>query len=134
MDRLRSLATLAPLLGLALVACSPSAGEPVRFTLETLSASGVSGTVTLTPVDASTTTVEVEVDPAGHPNMPAHIHPGSCDELVPQPRYPLTSVVDGRSITQVPAGLAELLSGNQAINLHASNEEMQIYTACVDLH
>ena len=65
--------------------------------------------------------------------MPAHIHPGTCDELVPQPKYPLANVVDGRSSTEVAASLEELLSGGQALNLHKSNEEMEIYSACVEL-
>jgi hypothetical protein len=37
------------------------------------------------------------------------------------------------STTEVPASLDELLSGDVALNLHRSNEEMQVYTACVDL-
>jgi hypothetical protein len=52
---------------------------------------------------------------------------------VPQPRYPLTNVVDGRSTTEVNASLDELLAGDVALNLHASNQEMQLYTACVEL-
>ena len=31
------------------------------------------------------------------------------------------------------ASLEELLSGGQALNLHKSNEEMEIYSACVDI-
>jgi hypothetical protein len=125
---------LAGLSVLLLVAgCGAPGPSPTRLALRTLSDSGVGGTVTLTAVGGSRTLVVVEVDPAGHPDMPAHIHPGTCDELVPQPRYPLTSVVDGRSVTEVPAPLEELLAGDVALNLHASNAEMQIYTACVDL-
>ncbi|MGH2457068.1 MAG: hypothetical protein ACRDHD_12530 [Candidatus Limnocylindria bacterium] len=116
-----------------LTACSGSAGEPISLTLETLSDSGVTGSVTLTPLSNEHTRVEIEVDPAGHPNMPAHIHPGTCEELVPQPRYPLQSVIGGRSMTEVPASLQELLTDTVALNLHASNAEMQIYTACVEL-
>jgi hypothetical protein len=125
-------ATLAT--GLLVVACGAAAAEPVEFELSPLSGSGVSGTVTLLAVGANRTEVTISVDPAGHPSMPAHIHPGTCLDLVPQPRYPLTSVDNGRSTTEVPASLAELLAGDVAVNLHASNDEMQIYTACVDLH
>lgn len=128
-------ARVGAMLGIALsvAACGGSAGEPTLLTLETLSDSGVAGTVTLTPLADGATRVDVEVDPAGHPNMPAHIHPGSCEDLVPQPKYPLASVIGGRSSTEVPVSLEELLAGDQALNLHASNSEMQIYTACVDL-
>ena len=126
------LATLL-LAGIATACLAEPSASPTRLTLETLNDSGVTGSVTLTPVGEARTRVAVEVDPAGHADMPAHIHPGTCTELVPQPRYPLASVVDGQSSTEVPAALEELLAGDLALNLHASNEEMQLYTACVDL-
>lgn len=117
-----------------LAACSGSPSPtPTRLDLRTLSGSGVTGSVTLAEVGSERTLVTVQVDPAGHPDMPAHIHPGTCDELVPQPRYPLANVVDGRSTTEVPASLDELLAGDVALNLHQSNQEMEIYTACVEL-
>lgn len=134
-DVLRGASALACLLGLAgmVSACAASPGEPTVLQLETLNDSGVTGQVTLTPLANDQTQVVVEVDPAGHPNMPAHIHPGSCAELVPQPRYPLANVMGGRSTTEVAASLSELLADTVALNLHASNSEMQLYTACVDL-
>lgn len=125
------------LVGLAFVvllgACASPEPSPTRLTLRTLSDSGVTGAVTLSAISTARTLVSVEVEPAGHPDMPAHIHPGTCDELVPQPRYPLTNVVDGRSVTEVSASLEELLAGDVALNLHASNAEMEVYTACVEL-
>jgi hypothetical protein len=120
---------------LLLAACgSPAgAGRSVELMLQPLNDSGVSGRVTLTALDGATTRVVVEVDPAGHPSMPAHIHPGSCAELVPQPKYALENVLAGHSTTDVSASLDELLAGGQALNVHRSNEEMGVYTACVDL-
>ena len=130
----RNWAHLAPLVMLvAVVACSGSAGEARRLTLRTLNQSGVTGTVTLTPLTNGHTQVVVEVDPAGHPNMPAHIHPGTCEELVPQPKYPLQSVVDGSSTTEVAASVDELFADTVALNIHASNAEMDVYTACIEL-
>lgn len=120
-------------LALMLGACGAPEPSPTRLTLQTLSDSGVTGSVTLSAIGTARTLVSVEVDPAGHPDMPAHIHPGTCDELVPQPRYPLTNVVDGSSVTEVSASLEELLAGDVALNLHASNAEMEVYTACVEL-
>lgn len=117
---------------LLLAACSTTPPTTV-LQLQAIDGSGVSGTVSLAAAGAQRTLVLVEVDPAGHLNMPAHIHPGNCDELVPQPRYPLENVVDGMSSTEVPAPLDELLRGDVALNLHRSDVEMQIYTACVDL-
>ena len=117
----------------AAIGCSSSAGESRVLTLETLNDSGVNGSVTLTPLGNGHTEVTVQVDSAGHPNMPAHIHPGTCEELVPQPKYPLESVVAGRSTTDVPASLEDLLSDTVALNLHASNSQMEVYTACIEL-
>ncbi len=132
----RSLVTLlaSGLLAGTVAACAaePSA-PPTRLTLGTLNDSGVTGSVTLTAVGEERTLVVVEVDPAGHPDMPAHIHPGTCAELVPQPRYPLANVVEGSSTTEVSASLDELLAGDVALNLHMSNQEMQLYTACIEL-
>lgn len=120
-------------LAMLVTGCGAPEPSPTRLTLRTLTDSGVTGSVTLSAIGVTRTLVSVEVDPAGHPDMPAHIHPGTCDELVPQPRYPLTNVVDGRSVTEVSASLEELLAGDVALNLHASNSEMETYTACVDL-
>lgn len=124
-----------PILVAALIAgCgSEAASRSVELELETLNASGVEGEVRLVEIGADRTRVEIEVDPAGHESMPAHIHPGSCQDLVPQPTYALENVVDGRSTTEVSASLEALTSGGQALNLHRSNQEMDVYTACVDL-
>ncbi|MEX0626434.1 MAG: hypothetical protein WD402_07810 [Chloroflexota bacterium] len=119
------------LAAIALAACGSQ--EARTFQLETLNASGVTGTAVLTESGDSSTLVVVDVDPAGHPNMPAHIHPGTCVDLVPQPLYPLANVIDGASQTVVQASLAELLAGDLALNLHVSGEDMGTYAACVDL-
>lgn len=116
-----------------LTACGASPSRTERLEIQALNDSGVTGTVTLTEVNDERTRVEIDVEPAGHASMPAHIHPGSCDDLVPQPKHPLENVIDGTSVTEVAASIEELLSGGQALNLHRSNTEMEIYTACVDL-
>lgn len=123
---------VALLIVIALAACTSE--ESRTFQLETLNDSGVIGTAVLTDLGDGTTRVVVEVDPAGHLNMPAHIHPGTCADLVPQPLYPLESVTDGDSETVVPRSLSELLAGDLALNLHVSFEEMGTYAACVDLN
>ncbi|HEY7589978.1 MAG TPA: hypothetical protein VH723_03235 [Candidatus Limnocylindrales bacterium] len=121
-------------LALVLTACQPSTPRTsVSFGLETLNDSGVTGTVTLTDAGDGRTRVEVRVDPAGNLDMPAHIHPGSCDALVPQPKLPLENVVNGFSATVVPAPLTELTAGGLAVNLHRSNQDLATYTACADL-
>ena len=116
-----------------LSACGAPATAPVTLELGELNDSGVSGSVTMTAIDDERTRVDVNVDPAGHASMPAHIHPGSCIDLVPQPKYGLENVVDGESSTEIQASLADLLSGGQALNIHMSNQQMDVYSACVDL-
>lgn len=135
MQRSTRFAIIGAATALLLAACSSPAGggRSVELMLQPLNESGVSGRVTLTALDDATTRVVIAVDSAGHPSMPAHIHPGSCAELVPQPKYALENVLDGQSTTEVSASLDELLAGGQALNLHRSNEEMDVYTACVDL-
>lgn len=117
---------------LALVAGCAANEQRVTIELETLNDSGVSGTVTLISL-GDRTQVDVDVDPAGHPDMPSHIHPGDCDNLVPQPKYPLRNVVNGKASTTIAVTLSELLGGDLAVNLHNSNEDMRTYTACANL-
>jgi hypothetical protein len=133
MKRALTAALLGVALGLGLVGCAAPAGDSTVLTLEPQNDSGVTGTVTLTPDGDERTEVTVEVEADGYPSMPAHIHPGTCDNMVPQPKYPLENVVQGRSTTQIPASLADLVSDTVALNLHASNTEMKISTACVNL-
>jgi hypothetical protein len=102
------------------------------LTFVTLNDSGVTGTVSFREVEGRTE-VEVRVEPAGNLDMPAHIHPGSCDDLTPQPKYPLENVKDGVSRTVVPARVAELFAGGLALNIHRSNNDLGTYTACVDI-
>jgi hypothetical protein len=121
-------------LGLAVLLAACQAVLPSRvFTLATLNNSGVTGTVTLTAVDDRHTSVEIQVNPAGHDDMPAHVHPGTCPELVSQPKYPLQNVKLGHSTTVLAASLEDLTKGGLAVNIHNSNEDMRTYTACADL-
>jgi hypothetical protein len=116
-----------------LAACGATAASPPRtFTLRTLNDSGVTGTVSFSDLGGKTG-VEVRVDPGGNLDMPAHIHPGTCDNLTPQPKYPLENVKGGVSRTVVPAPIDELFAGNLAVNIHKSNDDLKTYTACVDI-
>jgi hypothetical protein len=114
------------------VAACQSASAPRTITLRTLNDSGVTGTVSFTDLGGRTG-VEIRVDPAGNPDMPAHIHPGTCDNLTPQPKFPLENVRNGVSTTVVPASTDELFAGNLAVNVHKSNDDLKTYTACVDI-
>jgi hypothetical protein len=101
--------------------------------LTTLNSSGVTGTVTLTDLGDGRVVVDLDVEPGGNLDMPAHIHPGSCEALIPQPVHPLENVVNGSSVTTVRATLDELTAGGLAVNLHRSNDDLGTYTACAEL-
>ena len=116
----------------ALTACAPAAQPAKTVTLRTLNDSGVTGTVSFAALGEKTS-VEIVVEPGGNLDMPAHIHPGTCDDLTPQPKFPLENVRDGKSTTDVPASIDELFAGGLAVNIHRSNDDLKTYTACVDL-
>jgi hypothetical protein len=116
-----------------LIALRPATAGPSRtITLQTLNASGVTGSVSFVDLGGRTQ-VDVTVDPADNPDMPAHIHPGTCANLTPQPKYPLENVRAGTSTTVVPAPIDELFAGDLAVNIHKSNDDLKTYTACVDI-
>jgi hypothetical protein len=115
-----------------LLSCQSAAAAPRSLTFVTLNDSGVTGGVEFRDVGGRTEVV-VRVEPAGNLDMPAHIHPGTCDNLIPQPKYPLENVRDGGSTTVVPAGIDELFAGQLALNIHRSNDDLRTYTACVDI-
>jgi hypothetical protein len=102
----------------------------VTVTLDELNDSGVSGTATLTEVGDNQTRVVIDVTGATG-DHPAHIHTGTCDDLNPNPLFPLNNIdADGKSDTTVDVGLAELTGGGFAINLHKSQQEIGVYVAC----
>ncbi len=123
-------ALLGAMLLVAVAACDGAAATRT-IPLED-AASGVTGSVTFTAIGQKTA-VTISVNPAGNPDMPAHIHPGNCSKMTPQPRFPLESVQDGTSSTVVPATIDELFAGDLTLNTHESNEDMKTSTACVDL-
>ncbi|MGI8424713.1 MAG: LPXTG cell wall anchor domain-containing protein [Chloroflexota bacterium] len=111
-------------------AVSAQAARPVTINLAVQNASGVSGTATLTDIGGGRTRVDVRVAAAGNTNMPAHIHEGTCANLNPAPKFPLTNVANGTSTTEVSATIAAILAAPHAINLHKSPTEASIYTSC----
>lgn len=93
----------------------------------------MSGTATLTDLGNGKLRVDINVEAAGNNAMPAHIHPGTCEELDPKPKYPLSDVENGKSTTEVDATLADVQTGAFAINLHKSTQDLKTYTACGDI-
>jgi Cu/Zn superoxide dismutase len=80
--------------------------------------------------------VEVVITLANAPAsaQPAHIHPGTCADLNPAPKYPLTSVAGGNSTTIVKGvTIDQLLANPMAINVHKSTSDLATYVACGDI-
>jgi hypothetical protein len=107
-----------------------SGAKSVTVRLAQQNKSKESGTAKLTPEGDKT---KVEISLKGAPkgvSQPAHVHEGSCAKLDPKPKYGLQNVVDGKSSSEVPVKIDELLGGNLAINVHKSAEEVKTYVAC----
>jgi plastocyanin len=97
-----------------------------------LNDSGMSGTATLR-ANGDETEVVVQLDGAtgGHP---AHIHNGTCNDLDPNPAFPLEPVnEDGGSTTTVGISVEDLLAEPFAINIHLSSDEIGVYVACGEI-
>lgn len=95
--------------------------------------SNESGMATLTQVGKD---VQVVVDLSNAPAeaQPAHIHPGTCAKLAPAPKYPLSNVVNGKSTTTLKnVTLTELTSGQFAVNVHKSANDLATYVSCGDI-
>jgi hypothetical protein len=126
---------LLALAGLAAMAALPAvagaqAPRTVTVNLATQNNSGVAGTATLTDLGGGRTQVVVRVSTGGNTTMPAHIHEGTCATLNPTPKYPLNTVMNGTSTSEVNVSIADLLAAPYAINLHKSPQEASVYVAC----
>ena len=90
------------------------------------------GMATLTAMGSKTKVVLSVSHTKG--SEPAHIHPGSCANLNPVPKYPLSDVVNGTSTTVVDVPLASLETGHFAINVHAGPGPLiKKYVSCGDI-
>ncbi len=92
--------------------------------------SGQAGSAVLEEIDGK---VKVSLNLTGtkyKKGQPAHIHIGVCPG-VGAVKYPLTSVMNGKSTTMLTVSMADLAAGGPlAINVHKSASEASIYTAC----
>lgn len=105
----------------------------VTVTMAPQNNSNESGTATLTQVGKD---VQVVIDLSNAPAeaQPAHIHPGTCTNLAPAPKYPLVNVVNGKSTTTLKnVTLSELTSGQFAVNVHKSANDLATYVSCGDI-
>ncbi len=102
-------------------------------TLNAENASGQNGTATITSMSDNEIKVVIDLSNGSAEPQPVHIHKGSCANLDPKPAYPLTNLVNGKSETMVPVGMAEFQIGGYAINAHKSATEASVYVACGDI-
>lgn len=133
----RLFAALVALFALGIFAVSPAAaadGDTLEVDLEALNDFDFNGTAVITEENGAIT-VEIAVEGVdvvgGHP---VHIHLGTCNELDPNPTYPLADIdAEGFSTTPVEGvTLDDLLSGEDdyAINAHVSATDIPTYTTC----
>jgi hypothetical protein len=110
-----------------------TADDVVTVELAEQDGSGESGTATLTAMGGETRVVLELTNPTTD-SQPAHIHEGSCGPaLNPEPLHGLLNVAQGRSETVVKRPLSELTAGGLAINVHESNDALDVYVACGNL-
>ena len=103
---------------------------PVKFTLHPQNHSGEIGNVTMTQ-EGDNVVVSVTTQNAPAVVQPMHVHKGTCDALDPKPTYPLTALQGGTSTTTLKnMTLAQLTTGNFAINVHHSTSDIPTYYAC----
>jgi hypothetical protein len=132
---LLALAALLPLSAAtaALADDAMATSAPVTVKLQAQNGSGETGTATLTQ-KGSDVVVHLTITKGTGDAQPAHIHPGTCANLDPKPKYPLTNVVDGESLTTIKGvKLADLETGAFAINVHKSTSDLKDYVACGDI-
>jgi len=105
-------ALVVALLGLVALTLPAVAQESVTITLREQSGSGQSGTTVLTAVGNQTRVLVTLSNPPAGVAQPAHIHEGTCANLNPQRRYPLQSLMNGRSETVIDVPLSQLFAGS----------------------
>jgi len=104
----------------------------LELEVEEFNDSGVSGTATLIET-GDQTIVQLDLEDTGE-NHPAYIHPGSCDNLQPEPAFLLQNVgPDGQSTSVVDASLEDLIAGDFAVNLRIAPNELGTIIVCADI-
>src|SRR5215207_406727 len=111
--------------------------DRASVTFTELNDSGLSGTAELT-ARRQRTEVSMRINGVVGEN-PTHIHTGTCEDLDPNPKYPLNNVelntteLVGTSDSVVDVPLDELLASPHLILIHKSAEELDVYYACGDI-
>jgi hypothetical protein len=107
-----------------------SSGKAVTVQMKAQNGSAENGTATLMQSGANIV-VKISLTGGAAGPQPAHIHTGTCAKLNPAPKYPLSSVVDGKSTTTLKGmKLTSLETGAFAINVHKSTSDIKTYVSC----
>lgn len=113
-----------------IAAIAPAAGQSIfSVPLDDVDDSGISGGASIRGVDGQ---VEITVfisqgdDSGVHP---VHVHEGTCEELG-DVAYPLENISEGESVTTLDLELSELMTGDYAINAHASEDDLATHVMC----
>jgi heme/copper-type cytochrome/quinol oxidase subunit 2 len=106
--------------------------HPVSIVLSEQNASGQKGTAYFTEVQDGVQVVVNLEGAAADSKYPSHIHRGTCEELGGV-KFSLNPIVDGTSTTLVAVTLDELKAEKLALNVHKSDSELSVYTACGNL-
>lgn len=108
-------------------------GQSKVITLSQQNNSKESGTATLQEIDGKVKVTLSLTGVATDSAQPAHIHSGACPD-VGAVKYPLTSLLKGKSETILDVSMADLLKQLPlAINVHKSLPEVATYVSCGDI-
>ena len=108
-----------------------AAGGDDELTLELAAQNGSEqeGTATFTPLGVGRTRIVMELTNPPDVSQPAHVHSGSCDDLG-DPVIALSDVEDGRSETEAPVSIDQLVEDEVVIHAHKSEAEFDVSVAC----
>ena len=108
-------------------------GASYVITMTAQNDSGQDGAAVVTDLGNGMVNVVLDITAPGTNPQPAHIHQGTCAQLDPQPAYPLSNVVNGKSVTEIEADFDTLTATPFAINVHKSAAEASVYVSCGDI-
>jgi len=116
------------------VAVAQDSPKEAKAVFKEMNDSGVTGVVSLVAEGKKTRVTMSATGVVG--DNPTHIHQGTCDDLDPNPQFPLTNIVlpaaslTGTSETVVDVPLADLLATPHLVLVHKSAKEIGTYLAC----
>jgi hypothetical protein len=107
--------------------------QRVAVRVASLNESGITGAAEVRELGDGRLEVDVRVAGAGAGPQPMHIHEGTCADLNPEPRIPLTDVTNGASTTELTTPLGPLTTRSHVIFIHKSPSELPVFVGCADL-